>query len=150
MKPTTPQPILNSHENLSYELKFIIDEGGNIAPKAQILYDVMSDHFEKEEKYALPPLSFLLALSKGDWEINSDEAIRMSDKLQTKLAELKEDHENIMKALEGLSSIAEAENNTNAKQFIKNLIIHAEIEDQVLYPTTILIGNYLKNIKANQ
>lgn len=150
MKPKTPQPILNSHENLYSELQNIIDFGGNVAEKAKVLYEVMHNHFEKEEKYALPPLSFLLDLAKGDWEINSDEAIKMSDKLQTKLAELKEDHENIIKSLEELNIIAEVENNALAKQFAKSLVIHAEIEDQVLYPTTILIGNYLKSIKANQ
>ncbi len=150
MKPKTPQPIKNGHENLSSELKNIIDLKGNIAQPAQILYEVMSDHFEKEEKYALPPLSFLLALSKGNWEINSNEAIKMADKLQSKLAELTQDHENILKSLEDLEVMAEAENNVPAKQFVKNLRIHAEVEDQVLYPTTILIGNYLKNIKLHQ
>ena len=149
MKPKIPQSILSGHENLCSELKDIIAAGGNIGEKAQMLDNVTSPHFEKEEKYAFPPLGFLLALSEGNWEIDATEAIKMAETLQEKLSELKIEHQNISRSLHELKIVAEAEDNPSAKLFVKDLQLHIEIEDQVLYPATILVGNYLKHIKPN-
>lgn len=149
MEPKIPKSLKNGHENLCSELKDIISIGGKIGEKAKILDNIMGSHFLKEEEYALPPLGFLLALAEGDWEIDSKTAIEMSDKLKSKISELKTDHEHILKALHDLKVVADRENNIAVNQFVKDLKLHAAIEDQVLYPTTILIGNYLKEIQLN-
>lgn len=148
MKPKTPKAIKNGHENLCSELKSLINYGGKIGENAKLLKDDMFAHFEKEEKYALPPLGLLLAISEGNWQIGSEEAIEMAEMLKSKLAELKLEHENISGILNNLKIAAEEENNRNAKEFVKELLLHIEIEDQVLYPATILIGNYLKHLKT--
>ena len=147
MTPKTPKTIKHGHEILCTELKLITNMPGEIGEKAKLLEEVMYPHFEKEEKYALPPLGLLLALSEGSWEIDSDEAIKMSDTLKDKLSELKGEHDKILVALENLKMSSESENNFTVKQFIKDLLLHVEMEDQVLYPATILIGNYLKHLK---
>lgn len=149
MKPQIPKSIKNGHKNLCSELNTIIDIGGEISKKAKTLNEIMSLHFKKEEEYALPPLGFLLALAGENWEIDSAAAIKMAERLQSKLSELKEDHENILVALHDLKLAGEKENNLYVKQFVKDLKLHASIEDQVLYPTTILIGNYLKTFNHN-
>lgn len=147
MEPRIPEALRNGHANLRSELGAIKALNGKIGEKARILDAVMSPHFKKEEGYALPPLGFLLALSSGNWEIDADVAIKMAEELASKLSELKKDHENIAKALQNLKIVADEENNLIGKQFVKDLTMHADIEDQVLYPTTILIGNYLKHMK---
>lgn len=147
MKPSIPKALKYGHENLLLEIKDLISLEGNVGEKAEKLYMVMSPHFEKEEKYALPPLGLLLTLSEGSWEIDAEEAIRMSDMLKEKLSEFKKEHENIDRALQNLKIAAEEEDNYNAKQFVKDLLQHVEIEDQVLYPATILVGNYLKKMR---
>lgn len=149
MKPEIPTSIKNGHKNLSSELNVIINIGGEIGEKAKTLNYIMSLHFQKEEEYALPPLGFLLALSEENWEIDSTAAIEMADRLKSKLSELKKDHENILVALHNLKIVGDQENNPYVKQFVKDLKLHAAIEDQVLYPTTILIGNYLKSLNLN-
>lgn len=149
MTPKTPKSIKHGHEILCTELKVITYTSGEIGEKAKALEKVMYPHFEKEEKYALPPLGLLLALSEGSWEIDSDEAIKMSDMLKDKLAELKGEHDNISIAMENLRAVSMQENNLIVKQFLKDLLLHIEMEDQVLYPATILIGNYLKHLKLH-
>lgn len=150
MRPKTPKPIKSGHENLCAELRTIIALGGKIGERAKSLEDVMYSHFEKEEKFALPPLGLLRSLSIGEWEIDSSEAIGMSEMLQSKLQELTTEHENIADALQKLKIVADEENNHTAKQFVKDLLLHVETEDQVFYPATILVGNYLKSLKQNQ
>lgn len=147
MKPKTPKAIRHGHENLCSELQAIINFRGNIGEKAEFLSHIMYAHFQKEEEYALPPLGLLLALSEGNWQVCSEEGIKMADILQSKLSELKKEHENILEALQGLKIAGEKENNADVKDFVNDLTIHVDVEDQVLYPATILIGNYLKHLK---
>lgn len=147
MKPKIPKAIQHGHEHLCEELKEIIAKDGEIGEKAKILEDYMNKHFIKEEEYALPPLGLLLALSEGDWELDPTEAIKMSDTLQEKLEEMTKEHAYILKLLKDLEVVANKEDDLFVKQFIKNLRLHAELEDQVLYPATLLIGNYLKHMK---
>lgn len=149
MKPKTPKALKHGHETLYADLDNIISFGGNIGEKAKCLANLLYPHFKKEEEFALPPLSLLLALSQGHWEIDSQAAIEMANKLQDKHAEMKKEHGAIGIALLELRNVAEEENNSKTKRFVKDLTLHVEIEDQVLYPTTILIGNYLKNSNRN-
>lgn len=147
MKPKTPKALLNGHENLFTDMENLISVGGELGEMAQLLYEISRPHFKKEEEYALPPLSLLLALSQGHWTIESHAAIEMANTLKDKLEEMKKEHVTICEKLEDMKTLAENENNQRVKQFINDLKLHIEIEEQVLYPATILIGNYLKNSK---
>lgn len=146
MSPKIPKAIQHGHESLCSELEDVIDQGGRVGEKGKSLKDTMNFHFRREEEYALPPLGLLLALSEGSWEIDAKEAIKMADSLKADWCEMAKEHADIAKVMRELKQIAEEENNFVAKQFVKSLTLHMELEDQVLYPTTILIGNYLKNI----
>jgi hemerythrin-like domain-containing protein len=55
-----------------------------------------------------------------------------------------EEHNEIVAALNNLIEIAKAENKTHLVAFAEKLKLHAKTEEQVLYPTAILIGKYLK------
>lgn len=146
MKLKTPKAIIHGHKNLIEEMEGVIATGGKIAEKARILKGTMASHFKKEEEYALPPLGLLLSLSEGNWQINPEEAIKMADNLQLKLAEMTQDHLDIKDVLNELKLIAEEEKNFMVIYFVRNLVSHMELEDEVLYPATILVGNYLKKI----
>lgn len=148
MIPEIPRAIKRGHENLCTDIKAVIAFGGDVGKQAKLLENTMLPHFQKEEDYALRPLGLLLALSEGSWEFDSEAAITMAETLQSRLSELNDDHKKVLKNLQGLKSAAEKEDNLFAKQFVKDLMLHIEVEDQVLYPSTILIGNYLKKMKA--
>lgn len=145
MKPKTPKAIEHGHEQLFEEILDIISIGGRIGETADSLNKNMAPHFKKEEEYALPPLGLLLAISEGRWELEKNEAIKMADKLEEKLAEMTAEHREIEKYLQELKKVAEEEENQPTLLFVKNLTLHIELEDEVLYPATILIGNYLKH-----
>lgn len=145
MKPKMPKVLEYGHQQLFEEIKEIIAIGGKIGETANSLNENMRPHFKKEEEYALPPLGFLLAISEGRWELDKNEAIKMSDKLEEKLSEMTAEHHEIEKYLHELKKIAEEEENAATLLFVKNLTLHIELEDQVLYPATILVGKYLKH-----
>ena len=68
----------------------------------------------------------------------------MTDRLKADLPHMIEEHNRIVTALDNLIEVAKKENKTEFVQFAEKLKLHAKIEEQVLYPTAILIGEYLK------
>lgn len=149
MNLKTPKSLLDGHKKLFKDIDDIISRGGDIGENAKSLADISRPHFKKEEEYALPPLGILSAFSTGTWELESAAAMEMADRLEAKLSEMKKDHGVIRNILENMNVLAEKENNQNVKQFINDLKLHIEVEEQVLYPTTILIGTYLKKPNRN-
>jgi hypothetical protein len=55
-----------------------------------------------------------------------------------------EEHEGIVAALRNLADVARRENKPEYAEFAEKLILHAQTEEEVSYPTAILIGEYLK------
>lgn len=148
-KAETPQALKAGHENLYSDLEAIMSYNGKVGEKAKQLKEILKPHFEKEEKYALPPLGLLIILAEGHWELDANEAISMADKLEKQLSEMKNEHAGIINTLQKLKVAAEGEDNAKAKRFVKDLALHIDIEDQVLYPATILVGNYLKKFNSS-
>lgn len=149
MKIKTPKAITHGHANLRTELNEIIKNYTNLEKEIHSLNETMTQHFNKEEKYGLPPLGLLLILSDGNWELDEDTIMEMTNALNSHIAELNEEHENISKNIIELKALAEKENYIDLKKFINNLEIHMELEDQVLYPAANLIGNYFYKFKRS-
>ncbi len=60
--------------------------------------------------------------------------------MPTMLAE----HKDIVVALEDLIKAAKKENKPNIVQFAKKLMLHAQMEERVMYPAALLIGLHVK------
>lgn len=156
MELKIPESLELEHEELHQQLYKGIKEGGKIGEAAKAVADILHQHFEKEEEYALPPLGLLSSLVTEEQEragegeatkIAQDtkkNVIIMTDKLKSDLSHMIQEHNEIVAALDNLIKIAKAENKTEVVQFAEKLKLHAKTEEQVLYPTAILIGKYLK------
>lgn len=156
MELKIPESLEVEHEELHQQLYKGIKEGGKIGEAAKAVADILHQHFEKEEEYALPPLGLLSSLVTEEQEragegeatkIAQDtkkNVIIMTDKLKSDLSHMIQEHNEIVAALDNLIKIAKAENKTEVVQFAEKLKLHAKTEEQVLYPTAILIGKYLK------
>jgi hypothetical protein len=68
----------------------------------------------------------------------------MTDRLKAELPEMLEEHKAVVAALENLKKAAAAENKPEHARFADKLIVHAQTEEEVLYPAAILAGEYLK------
>ncbi|HET7284658.1 MAG TPA: hemerythrin domain-containing protein [Nitrososphaeraceae archaeon] len=140
-----PESLELEHEELHRQLVKAIEEGGKVGEAAKAVADVLHPHFEKEEEYALPPLALLSSLSKQD-KISSDmkSVFTMTEMLKADLPHMIEEHNSIVIALDNLIEVAKKENKIEFVQFAQKLKLHAKTEEEVLYPTAILIGEYLK------
>lgn len=139
-----PSSVEAEHGELRTELAQLTHSGGKTADAAQKLQEELRPHFEKEEKYALPPLGLLAPLSQGEATSDMRAAIALSDELKAQLPEMVIEHQAIEAAAQNLESAGHEENKPEAIAFAKQLLLHAQTEEQVLYPSAILVGEYLK------
>ncbi|MDZ7260613.1 MAG: hypothetical protein ONB05_00635 [candidate division KSB1 bacterium] len=72
------------------------------------------------------------------------DVLAMTDRLKAELPQMLEEHKAIVVALENLSQVAKKAKKTEFSDFAEKLILHAHTEEEVLYPATIVIGEYLK------
>ncbi len=139
-----PSAVEAEHKELRAELSKLTQAGGKTGTAARKLQKELQPHFEKEEKYALPPLGLLGPLSQGKVTQDMRPAIALSDDLKAQLPEMLVEHRAIEAAARDLETAGREENQPEATAFAEKLLVHAQTEEQVLYPSAILVGEYLK------
>lgn len=143
----TPKSLKNDHAKLLLELKDVAAPETEVAQKAEIVANKFHSHFIREERSVLPHLSLLLTIANGQWNVESDEILSMTDKLLKEFYELQEEHKKIIECIKDMIVAAKKENNNQAEKLADKLTLHIEIEEEVLYPAVMLIDKYLNIIK---
>lgn len=144
MNLQVPKSLKLEHEELHAELLLATKEPGETGEAAKVVAKLMHPHFVKEEEYALPPLGLLSRLAKGDVTEDMRAAIALTDRLKADLPAMLEEHQAIVGALRHLDAAARKEGKEQYAEFAQKLMLHAQTEEEVSYPTAILIGEYLK------
>ena len=147
---TIPAPLKLEHEELHADLVKATQAGGRVGDAANAVASVLHDHFVKEEQFALPPLGLLSRLARDQVDADIKNVLPMTDRLKTELSEMLDEHKAVVAALKTLITAAEADNKPEHARFAEKLMLHAQTEEEVLYPAAILIGNYIKlRLKAS-
>jgi hypothetical protein len=149
MEIAIPRTLKVEHEELHEQLRKATRESGAVGEAAKAVAKIMHPHFVKEEEYALPPLGLLPALARGEITSDMAEVLPMTEKLKAGLDEMLTEHESIVAALRNLADVARRESKPEYAEFAERLILHAQTEEEVSYPTAILIGEYL-NLKLGK
>lgn len=139
-----PHAMKVEHEELHADLTKAINSGGETGAAAREVAEALHAHFENEEKYALPPLGLLPALAEGKIVPEMREVFQMTDTLKAELPHMLEEHQAIVAALQKMIAAAAKEMKVAHVAFAEKLMLHAQNEEEVSYPTAILIGEYLK------
>ena len=132
------------HEELHAQLAKAIQAGGQVGDAAQEVARVLHEHFLKEEEFALPPLGLLPALARNEVDKEMKNVVSMTDRLNTELGQMLEEHKTVVAALQRLMTAAQAEKKPEHAHFAEKLVLHAQTEEDVLYPSAILVGEYVK------
>lgn len=139
-----PRPLKVEHKHLHAMLHKATMETGELGKAAKTVAKLMHPHFVKEEEYALPPLGLLPQLARGKVTPAMKEVLMLTDKLRAELGRMLEEHKAIVAALDNLVKAAKEENKPGYAAFAEQLKLHAKTEEEVTYPTCLLIGEYLK------
>lgn len=141
---TTPSSIEAEHKELHEKLATVIRSKGKTGAAGKEVERLLRPHFEKEEQFALPPLGLLSSLAAGTVPPNADDIIKMTDQLKAEMPQMLAEHKKIVGALQRLRKAAQEEQKREAVQFVAHLTAHAVQEEEILYPSAILVGEYLK------
>lgn len=145
MRFPIPKAMEIEHEELHAELKRLTNSGGRTGEAAKAVAKLLHSHFVKENEYALPPLSLLVPLSQGKFESDMAGVLELTDRLEADLPAMLAEHREIVTVLDALTSAARAEDRSDGVQFADALTAHALTEEEITYPTALLVGRYVRS-----
>ena len=144
MKVDLPQALQTEHQELHEEMVKATKLGGETGAAARGVVKVLFPHVLLEEEFAIPPLSILPALARGELTAEMARVLPKAEMLKAELPRMLDEHKLIVQALQKLLQAASKEQHSGYARFAQKLILHAQMEEEVLYPASILVGEYLK------
>jgi hypothetical protein len=140
----SPASLRLSHDDARAEFVRATMEGGEVAFAAKRLALMCLPHFEAEEEFAFPALRLLPDLMKGLIRPEMAQVLALITKFSAKHDALDKQHDAIRCAIDALLNAARIEGNREAAEFALNMRSHERTEDEVIYPTVMMIGAYLR------
>lgn len=139
-----PGSIRAEHEEIHSALERATQEPGRVGQTARTLAKTLHPHFVREEQIALPPLGLLAALARGEFTGAMVDMLPMTDSLRLELPRMLEEHTAIRRATAALAAAARAERNAWVAELAAKLALHAQTEEEVLYPAAVLVGDLVR------
>jgi len=143
MKFQIPAPLANEHQALRPFLLVASKEAGALGAAAQRLERLLQPHMHKEENFALPPLGLLADIARGRLDPEMAEVFAYTDWLKEHVADMRAEHRMLAAALEEVAHAARNAGALECVQYAEKLTSHMRLEEEVLYPAAILVGEYL-------
>lgn len=143
---TVPKSLQAEHDAIHSALVEATGAPGAVGTAAKALAEVLHPHFVREQEIALPPLGLLAPLASGARLADSEiaEALAMTDSLRRELPRMLEEHTAIRAAVDALRQVATAERAAEARELADELALHAQTEEEVLYPAALAVGDLLR------
>ena len=141
-----PQSVQAEHQAIHSALVEATKAPGRVGTAAKALAEVLHPHFVREEQIALPPLGLLAPLAAGTKlsDAQVSEALAMTDSLRRELSKMLDEHKQVRVAVEGLRRAAIEEQALTYQQLADQLALHAQAEEEVLYPAAVLVGDLIR------
>ena len=143
-KPEVPSSLKKTHVYILaqiHKMTLYKDSSGHVALK---LEELMQHHFKEEEDFILPPLGLLPLLAKGQIPEQSKDVILLSENVKSYMNHMSAEHQLIKAYIEELKQASDNENLPEIIEFENEVSHHAISEEEVFFPASILVGEYLK------
>ena len=144
-----PASLKSGHDALHAGLKRAMREPGQTGECARKIMEIMDGHMLREEKFALRPLGLLKVLARGETPADLAEAASLVTGLRREMPQMVDEHRQIAELLRLLAKDAEAEGKPEYVEFAEDMLLHAQFEEDILYPTALLIGEYAARVRGD-
>ncbi|HEU4924101.1 MAG TPA: hemerythrin domain-containing protein [Burkholderiales bacterium] len=141
-----PKPLQIEHQELHATLVKATKEPGAVGEAAREVARLLHPHFVREEEFALPPIALLADIALRGVTPQMAEVLPLTRRLRAELPAMLAEHERIVAALEKLRAAARGAELAEYERFADALVLHAQTEEQVLYPAAILVGEHVERI----
>jgi hypothetical protein len=139
-----PSPLRKEHDELHEQLRAATQAGGEVGEAARALARLMHPHFLKEDEFALPPLGLLPLLARGAVAAEMADVLKLTDRLEAEMPAMLAEHRAIVAALAQLADAAGRAGRGDIADFAQKLSLHAQAEEQVMYPAALLVGRFVR------
>jgi hypothetical protein len=134
-----PSPLRQEHDELHEQLRQATQAGGDVGAAATALARLL-----KEDAFALPPLGLLPLLAQGTVTAEMAGVLQLTDRLEAELPAMLAEHRAIAAALGRVIEAARQAGDRAIVEFAENLSLHAQTEEQVMYPAALLVGRFVR------
>lgn len=141
-----PEALTLDHEQLRAELMRAAKEPGRLGEAAERVAGLCLAHFAQEEENIFRAFGMLHDLASDRVPPNMAASARTIAQFSAQHLALRDQHQSINAAVEELLQEAHKEENEEIAQLVRNLRGHEKIEDEMMYPTVLLIG---KSVRAS-
>jgi hypothetical protein len=148
MSLQVPLSLQSGHDALRATLKRAMREPGRSGEAARAVAQVLDGHMLREEKFALRPLGLLKELARGEPPAELADAAQLVQSLKREMPQMMDEHRQIAELLRILAKEAQAEGKPEYVAFAEELLVHAHIEEDVLYPAALLVGKYAAFVRG--
>lgn len=141
-----PESVRAKHLAIHATLLEASQSSGIVGSAAKDLAEVLHPHFVREEEIALPPLGLLAPLAANEHLPESvlSAALTMAESLRAELPRMLKEHLQIRAAVEKLRLAVQTEKAAAYEQLAEQLALHAQTEEEVLYPAALLVGDLIR------
>jgi hypothetical protein len=143
-KLEVPLALRIEHNQIRDDLARALKDGGAVGDAARTLERVWTPHLAHTEAVVLPPLGTLRALTRSEAIPDAAQALAMTTQFERDLPALLEDHRALYEATKRFMDTANRERKPVYMDFARRLGLHLRLEEEVLYPSVLLVGQQLK------
>jgi iron-sulfur cluster repair protein YtfE (RIC family) len=145
-----PESVRAEHHAIHEQLEEAMKAPGRVGLAARALATILHPHFVREEEIALPPLGALAPLVADTIPHDAATLLTMTDALRRELPQMLAEHGRIRAAVQALRGAAQAERAAKYERLAEQLALHAQTEEEVLYPAAVLVGDLLRARMASR
>ena len=139
-----PHALRLAHNEARYGLVHATRQRGAFVEAVNSLSRLCLPHFEWEEKTVFPILGLMPELKRGIVRPEMAEVLPIIADFSARQDTADDHHQMILSAIIALLQAVDPAKNKEVAEFAYNLRVHEKIEDDVVYPTVLLIGEYLR------
>lgn len=139
-----PEAMRLGHDEIRAELVRATSVPGPIGEAAGRMAELCLPHFEREEETVYPVFGMLREFASGEVRPQWASVLPLVAEFKHWHDTLDAQHQSIAPAIHDLLLAAYKEDNREMVEFTYNLRTHETMEDQVIFPTVLLIGNYVE------
>lgn len=139
-----PDALKIGHDEVRAELVRATTTPGRIGEAARRVAGLCLPHFQQEEEAVFPVFRLLPELAAGRVRPEMADVLPLISTFRDRHNSLDRQHQAIGSAVHAMLLAGYREDNREIIEFAYSLRIHERLEDEVIYPTVILIGKYVQ------
>lgn len=139
-----PQSLRVEHQETLERLSLLAKRQGQVGNEARKALVVFQRHIAREQEYILPPLTLLPVLADGKVTSDMAWAVAMADRVRAEREQIFQEHTEVTDTLNALVAAAAKARDNTAKEFAEAAAADALNDVELLEPTVLLIGDYLR------